>query len=141
MSDKTAQLVIGCAGSVSIDGHHVGRLTVAAYELLTTLVPDEYPFDNFEHGDSLVFEMRLTDAIARGAISTFARDTLWNNPPPLIANCDHDLELLPIIEPRFTVQCRKCGGLDVQASQAIGSTNPGTPEYLILADSTVRPLP
>jgi hypothetical protein len=58
---RTARLVIGCAGSVSIDGQHVGRLTVAAYEHLASLVPGEYPFDNFEPGDSLVFEMRLVE--------------------------------------------------------------------------------
>jgi hypothetical protein len=61
VSEKVTLFVIGCAGSVSIDGEHCGRLTVAAYERLAALVPDEYPFDNFEHGDSLVFEMRLTE--------------------------------------------------------------------------------
>jgi hypothetical protein len=61
MSDGTARLIIGCAGSVSIDGQHCGRLTVTTYERLASLVPDGYPFDNFEHGDSLVFEMRLVE--------------------------------------------------------------------------------
>ena len=61
MSDETARFVIGCAGSVSINGEHCGRLAVAAYECLAALAPGEYPFDNFEHGDSLVFEMRLTE--------------------------------------------------------------------------------
>lgn len=83
----------------------------------------------------------MNDELATAAAATLARDALWRNPPPLAPGCEHDLELLPVIEPRFTVICRKCGGLDAEASQAIGSTDPASPEYLVLADSTVRPLP
>ena len=80
------------------------------------------------------------DPVINAAAATLARDALWRNPPPLAAGCEHDLELLPVVEPRFTVMCRKCGGLDTEASRAIGSTTPGTREYLVLADSSVRPL-
>lgn len=80
------------------------------------------------------------DPFVVAAASTLARDALWTLPPPLAADCEHDLELLPVIEPRFTVVCRKCGGLDVTASRAIGSSPPDAPEYVILADSSVRPL-
>ena len=58
VSEKTARLSIGCAGSVSIDGHAAGRLRVGAYEQLASLA-EGWP--GFEHGDSLVFEMRLTE--------------------------------------------------------------------------------
>ena len=75
------------------------------------------------------------------AAATLARDALWRNPPPLAPDCAHDLELLPVIEPRFTVMCRRCGGLDVEASRAIGSADPDAPRYLVRADSTVVPLP
>ena len=74
------------------------------------------------------------------AAMQMARDEMWRNHPPLAAGCEHDLELLPVIEPRFTVVCRKCGGLDVTASRAIGSASPDAPEYVILGDSSVRPL-
>ena len=82
----------------------------------------------------------MNEAAARAAANTLARDALWRNPPPLADGCDHDLELLPVVEPRFTVTCRKCGGLDTEASRAIGSTNPDAPEYHIRADSTVTRL-
>ena len=80
------------------------------------------------------------DPLVRAAASQLARDALWRDPPPLAGGCEHDLELLPVIEPRFTVVCRKCGGLDVTASRAIGSASPDAPEYVILGDSSVRPL-
>jgi hypothetical protein len=79
----------------------------------------------------------VNDARAEAAAATLARDALWRNPPPLAPGCTHDLELLPVIEPRFTVVCRNCGGLDAEASRAIGSTDPDAPEYLIRADSSV----
>lgn len=84
-------------------------------------------------------EGRVTapDPFLLAAASTLARDALWRDPPPLAADCEHDLELLPVIEPRFTVLCRKCGGLDVEASQAIGATSADTPEYVIRPDSSV----
>lgn len=52
------------------------------------------------------------------------RDGLWKRRPPLAAECDHDLLCLLIIEPRQTVICRKCGGLDVDASRRV-ITEPG----------------
>lgn len=79
----------------------------------------------------------MNDALTEAAAATLARDALWRDPPPLAAGCAHDLELLPVIEPRFTVMCRKCRGLDTEASRAIGSTDPDAPEYLIRADSSV----
>lgn len=80
------------------------------------------------------------DALAEAAAAQFARDALWRNPPPLAAGCEHDLELLPVIEPRFTVTCRTCGGLDTEASRAIGSADPDAPEYLVRADGSMRRL-
>lgn len=82
--------------------------------------------------------MTSSDPLVLAAASTLARDALWRDPPPLAADCEHDLELLPVIEARFTVLCRKCGGLDVEASRAIGSPDPAAPEYVILGDSSVR---
>ena len=51
------------------------------------------------------------------AAETMNRDELWREKPPLEPGCDHDLELLPIIEFRQSVVCANCGGLDVEASQ------------------------
>jgi hypothetical protein len=48
-----------------------------------------------------------------------ARDELWRVPRPLAADCGHDLLWLLVIEPRQTVVCRKCGGLDVDTSRRI----------------------
>ena len=57
------------------------------------------------------------DPLLAAAAVTLARDQLWRNLPPLTPDCDHDLELLPIMELRQTMVCRKCGGLDVEASR------------------------
>ena len=46
-----------CAGSVSINRQPVGHLDPAAYDILATYVPLDLP--GFEHGDSLMFELRL----------------------------------------------------------------------------------
>lgn len=82
-----------------------------------------------------------TDPLAEAAASQLDRDALWRDPPPLAAGCEHDLELLPVTEPRFTVVCRKCGGLDVEASRAICSASlDAEPEYILLPDSSVRPV-
>ena len=81
----------------------------------------------------------MNDALTEAAAATLARDALWRNPPPLAAGCAHDLELLPVVEPRFTVTCRKCGGLDAEGSQAIGSTDPDAPRTPIRADSSMCP--
>lgn len=56
-----------------------------------------------------------------GIRGTMARDVLWRDPPPLADGCDHDLRLLPVIEPRQTVMCRNCGGLDAGVSAEIGA--------------------
>ena len=58
-------------------------------------------------------------ALVRAAAGTLARDALWRNPPPLAADCEHDLLWLLVIEARQTVVCRKCGGLDVDISRRI----------------------
>jgi hypothetical protein len=50
---------------------------------------------------------------------TMARDELWRESPALERGCEHDLELLPIIEFRQTVICRNCGGLDKETSARI----------------------
>lgn len=60
-------------------------------------------------------------AFARAAAATLSRDALWRNPPPLAADCEHDLRCLPVAEFRQTVLCAKCGGLDVTLSQAIAA--------------------
>jgi len=57
-------------------------------------------------------------AFVHAAAVTMARDALWRDMPPLASGCAHDLELLPVVEFRQTVVCRKCGGLDVEASRA-----------------------
>ena len=53
--------------------------------------------------------------------ATRGRDAIWRNPPPLAADCDHDLRCLPCIEFRQTVLCARCGGLDVTLSLAIAA--------------------
>jgi hypothetical protein len=58
------------------------------------------------------------------AAMQMARDELWRNPPPLDAGCEHDLLCLLVIEARQTVMCRKCGGLDEDASRRV-ATEPG----------------
>jgi len=65
------------------------------------------------------------DPLILAAASTLARDALWNDPPPLADGCEHDLELLPTIEFRQTVLCRKCGGLDVETSRQLTAGAPG----------------
>ena len=58
----------------------------------------------------------MSEAFAQAAARQMARDELWKRRPPLAADCEHDLEWLPVVEFRQTVVCRKCGGLDVDAS-------------------------
>ena len=53
--------------------------------------------------------------------ATRGRDAIWRNPPPLAADCDHDLRCLPCIEFRQTVLCARCGGLDTALSVAIAN--------------------
>ena len=69
------------------------------------------------------------------AAMQMARDELWRNPPPLAADCVHDLLCLLVIEPRQTVLCRKCGGLDEDASRRV-ITEPGT----FVSDETGAPV-
>jgi hypothetical protein len=61
----------------------------------------------------------VNDAFAAAAAMQLSRDELWKRRPPLAADCEHDLDLLPIVEFRQTVICRKCGGLDVEASRRV----------------------
>jgi hypothetical protein len=58
-------------------------------------------------------------ALDLGLRGTLARDILHRDPPPLAADCEHDLRLLPVIELRQTVMCRKCNGLDADASREL----------------------
>ena len=67
----------------------------------------------------------MSDVFAAAAARQLARDELWKRRPPLAAGCVHDLELLPIVEIRQTVVCRKCGGLDVEASWRVFGEQPG----------------
>ena len=57
------------------------------------------------------------DAVMTAAWMQMGRDELWRNPPLLAADCEHDLLCLLVIEPRQTVVCRKCGGLDADTSR------------------------
>lgn len=59
----------------------------------------------------------MNDAFAAAAAAQMARDDIWTRRPALDPGCEHDLELLPIVEFRQTVICRKCRGLDVEASR------------------------
>ena len=61
----------------------------------------------------------MSEAFAQAAARQMARDELWKRHPPLAADCDHDLLCLLVIEARQTVICRKCGGLDVEASRRV----------------------
>ena len=61
----------------------------------------------------------MSDPLAAAGAMQMARDELWRNPPPLAADCNHDLLCLLVIEPRQTVLCRKCGGLDADASRQV----------------------
>lgn len=54
--------------------------------------------------------------LMQAALAGLSRDALWKNPPPLAEGCEHDFELLPIIEFRQTVICANCGGLDAERS-------------------------
>ena len=65
------------------------------------------------------------DPLMTAAAMHMARDETWRNPPPLAPGCEHDLLCLPVIEFRQTVICRKCGGLDADASRRI-LAEPGT---------------
>jgi hypothetical protein len=68
----------------------------------------------------------MSEALTAAAMLQLGRDELWKRRPPLAAGCVHDLELLPIVEIRQTVVCRKCGGLDVEASRrALEGVPPG----------------
>lgn len=53
------------------------------------------------------------------AAETVNRDALWREKPALEPGCEHDLELLPIVEFRQSVVCANCGGLDVKASERL----------------------
>ena len=64
-------------------------------------------------------EPHLAAPLMTAAAKQMARDELWRNPPPLAADCVHDLLWLLVIEPRQTVLCRKCGGLDADISRRI----------------------
>jgi hypothetical protein len=61
----------------------------------------------------------MSDAFAEAAARQLARDELWRRRPPLAADCDHDLLCLLCIEPRQTVICRNCGGLDEDAAYRV----------------------
>jgi hypothetical protein len=61
----------------------------------------------------------MTEALMTAAAMQMARDELWRNPPPLAADCEHDLLCLLVIEVRQTVICRKCGGLDIDTSRRV----------------------
>jgi hypothetical protein len=61
----------------------------------------------------------MSEAFAQAAARQMGRDELWKRRPPLAADCEHDLECLPVVEFRQTVVCRKCGGLDVDASRGV----------------------
>jgi len=61
----------------------------------------------------------VNGAFTAAAAMQMARDELWKRRPPLDPACQHELELLPIVEFRQTVVCRKCGGLDVDASYRV----------------------
>ena len=66
----------------------------------------------------------MPSPLMTAAAMGMARDELWRNPPPLTPGCDHDLLCLLVIEARQTVLCRKCGGLDADASRRV-LTEPG----------------
>lgn len=66
----------------------------------------------------------MTGPLITAAAMQMARDELWRNPPPLDPGCEHDLLCLLVIEARQTVMCRKCGGLDPDASRRV-ITEPG----------------
>lgn len=56
----------------------------------------------------------------QAAIAEHARrDAMWNDPPPLKDGCNHDYQLLPVIEPRLTVVCWRCGGLNPELSREL----------------------
>lgn len=57
-ADKTARMRIQCAGSVDIDGEHMGSLTRDAYDHLAYIA---LGVPGFEMGDSLTFELRLVE--------------------------------------------------------------------------------
>ena len=59
------------------------------------------------------------DPFTAAAAAQIARDELWRNPPILADGCQHDLLCLLCIEFRQTVICRKCGGLDEDASRRV----------------------
>ena len=67
----------------------------------------------------------MNEAASAAAAMQLGRDELWKRRPALAADCVHDLELLPIVEIRQTVVCRKCGGLDVEASWRVFGEQPG----------------
>ena len=77
----------------------------------------------------------MTSPLATAAAMQISRDELWRDPPVLAADCEHDLLCLLVIEPRQTVVCRKCGGLDADASRLV-LTAPGT----WIADETGAPV-
>lgn len=56
-------------------------------------------------------------AFLDAAMSQMIRDALWRERPLPEPGCNHDFELLPIIEFRQTIICANCGGLDVESSQ------------------------
>jgi hypothetical protein len=58
-------------------------------------------------------------ALASAAAGQAERDELWRESPALEPGCEHERELLPIIEFRQTVICRNCGGLDKDLSRRI----------------------
>jgi len=66
----------------------------------------------------------MTGPLLNATAMQMARDELWRNPPPLDGGCEHDLLCLLVIEARQTVMCRKCGGLDADASRRV-VTEPG----------------
>jgi hypothetical protein len=84
----------------------------------------------------------MNDPFAAAAARTLARDALWRNPPPLNPDCDHDLLCLLVIEVRQTVTCRKCGGLDQDASRRVitedGRFLPGEDGPVRLLESGLR---
>ena len=77
----------------------------------------------------------MTSPLATAAAMQISRDELWRDPPVLAADCEHDLLCLLVIEPRQTVLCRKCGGLDEDASRRV-ITEPGT----FVSDETGAPV-
>jgi hypothetical protein len=56
-------------------------------------------------------------AVFSAAIAQAEQDELWREAPPLEDGCEHDLELLPVVQFRVSVVCRNCGGLAAELAR------------------------